>query len=102
MADSLSGAASSVLLSSLDRLLQMICRDAISGSDAWQTVAYTLLGALLQFAPGTKLSSRMIGELAKRSYLQAIIESVRDARDLADVYAADPRACAGLLMSYRR
>ena len=80
-------------LPKLDRLLHVIARDAVVGSEESQTIAFTLLATLLDQAARIGSEGKMIQLLAKNGYLQTFVHSLRDAQpDLVSACGSDPRA----------
>lgn len=81
----------STIQSAFDRLLAAICLDAASGSEVWQTVAFTMLDALLFAAGEGGTGSKLAVLLSKQGYLQAFVASIKDTEaDLLDMLRPDP------------
>lgn len=66
------------LQSSLERLLPVVCLDASSGPEVWQTVAYTVLDGLCRLAGRGMSGSRFASVLSKQGYVHAFVQSIRD------------------------
>ncbi|GAA96917.1 uncharacterized protein L969DRAFT_105492 [Mixia osmundae IAM 14324] len=82
---------SQIILSIADRLLPVLCRDALLGSEIWQTVTYMTLDAIVQLNGDMKSQMRLIGIIAKQGYLRSICSSLQDAETrIEDVLSQDP------------
>lgn len=76
-----------------DRIIPIICRDAVDGSEVWKTVSYTLLSALVEFTSDER-SQRVLNALVRDGYLQTIVASIRDSSaDLSKVIQSDHGEC---------
>jgi nuclear pore complex protein Nup205 len=90
-----------ILLSTMDRVVPIICRDALDGSEIWKTVAYAALETLLA-ASASDRSHRLVGILYRNGYLQSFVQSLKDTEnDLRAVMAPDPGASQRAFISNR-
>lgn len=86
----------SIVNTLVDRLIPVICRDAVDGSEVWKTVAFTLLDALIRLSRVEK-SHRVLSTIVRQGFLQNFVQSIRDSgRDLQLVLKPDP----GKLLEY--
>jgi nuclear pore complex protein Nup205 len=60
-----------------DRLIPIVCRDALDGAEVWRTVALSLLGSLVQETCFER-TSRVLFVLVREGYLAAIVQSLGD------------------------
>lgn len=86
----LSLSSQNVLQSDMDRLLSVICRDALNGSEVWKTVSYSLLDEMLQSSgPST---SKLIDKLWHSGILHNFVASIAaNDRDVQLALGPDPR-----------
>lgn len=61
----------------LERLVAVISRDAIDGTEVWKTVAFMLLDAIVQLS-GTEKQHAILAPLTKHGILGNFVQSVRD------------------------
>ncbi|CAK5271461.1 unnamed protein product, partial [Mycena citricolor] len=74
-------------LSHVDRLVSTIARDAIDGSEIWQTVAFMLLDSLLRLTSHTPI----LTPLSKYGILSNFVRGLRDSDGrLGDILKPDP------------
>lgn len=69
-----------VLNANIERLLSVLCRDALNGSEIWKTVSYTLLDEMLQScgASGPKLIDRLWQGGILHNFVASIAGNDRD------------------------
>ncbi|GHJ88646.1 hypothetical protein NliqN6_5048 [Naganishia liquefaciens] len=69
-----------VLIANIERLLSVLCRDALNGSEIWKTVSYTLLDEILQScgAYGSKLIDRLWQGGILHNFVASIAGNDRD------------------------
>lgn len=95
-ASSLEAGSLSILLSTMDRVVPIICRDALDGSEIWKTVAYAALETLLA-ASASDRSYKLVGILYRNGYLQSFIQSLKDSEnDLRAILSTDPGSPSSL------
>ncbi|KAK4054774.1 hypothetical protein OIV83_000698 [Microbotryomycetes sp. JL201] len=87
----------SILQSTLDRLLPVICRDAAVGHEVWRTVAFTVLDALVMVAEEGRATSKLVAVLTRQGFLQSFVSSLKDAEaSLSAVLSPDPESLNAL------
>ncbi|KAG9119549.1 hypothetical protein FRC07_005386 [Ceratobasidium sp. 392] len=67
--------ALSVLNKYVDRLVPLVCRDAVDGSDVWKTVAFTFLESLIRISRLEK-QHRVLNIMARQGFLQHFVQSI--------------------------
>lgn len=70
----------SLLSSKAGRLLPVICRDAIEGSEVWQTVSFITLDALVAVSRDDK-SHQLANTLKKQGFLSHFVQSIKERDD---------------------
>ncbi|KAJ9097699.1 hypothetical protein QFC21_004736 [Naganishia friedmannii] len=77
---SLSLSSQSVLQSDVDRLLSVLCRDALNGSEIWKTVSYSLIDVVLQSSANSinKLVEKLWHSGVMHNFVASIAENDRD------------------------
>lgn len=77
---SLSLSSQSVLGSDIDRLLAVLCRDALNGSEIWKTVSYSLIDVILQSSATStnKLIEKLWQSGVLHNFVASIAENDRD------------------------
>jgi nuclear pore complex protein Nup205 len=74
----------------VDKLVQVIGRDAIDGSELWRSVAFSVLDCLTRLSRREK-QHRVLAALVKQGILHTFIGSVSELdADLEMIYSADP------------
>jgi nuclear pore complex protein Nup205 len=74
-----------------ERLVVIVCGDAIDGSEVWKTVAFTLLDSLVRLSRADK-AHRVLSVLVKHGFLQNFVQSVKESGfELQRVLKPDPR-----------
>ncbi|KAM0793089.1 hypothetical protein ACM66B_000571 [Microbotryomycetes sp. NB124-2] len=87
----------SILQSTMDRLLPVICRDAAVGHEVWRTVAFTVLDALVMVAEEGRATSKLMAVMTRQGFLQSFVSSFKDAEaDLQAVLSPDPESLNAL------
>ncbi|QRV99341.1 structural constituent of nuclear pore protein [Ceratobasidium sp. AG-Ba] len=76
----LESSALGVLNRYVDRLVPVVCRDAIDGSDVWKTVAFTFLESLVRVSRLEK-AHRVLGIISRQGFLQHFVHSVAEGDD---------------------
>ncbi|KAK4058181.1 hypothetical protein OIO90_000920 [Microbotryomycetes sp. JL221] len=86
-----------ILHSTMDRLLPIICRDAAVGHEVWRTVAFTVLDSLVMVAEEGRATSKLLAVLTRQGFLQSFVSSLKDAEaDLQAVLSPDPESLNAL------
>lgn len=77
---SLSLSSQSVLQSDIDRLLSVLCRDALNGSEIWKTVSYSLMDVILQSSSNSvnKTVEKLWQSGVLHNFVASIAENDRD------------------------
>ncbi|KAJ9123982.1 hypothetical protein QFC22_000773 [Naganishia vaughanmartiniae] len=77
---SLSLPSQNVLQSDIDRLLSVLCRDALNGSEIWKTVSYSLIDVILQSSANSinKLVEKLWHSGVLHNFVASIAENDRD------------------------
>lgn len=74
----------------VDKLIQIISRDAIDGSELWKSVAFAMLDCLIRLSRREK-QHRVLGSLVKQGVLFTFIGSIAELdNDLETIYSPDP------------
>jgi nuclear pore complex protein Nup205 len=74
----------------VDRLIHIVSRDAIDGSDVWQSVAFTLLDSLVRLSRLEK-QHRCLAALIKQGALNTFVTGMKDIdASLEMIYLPDP------------
>jgi nuclear pore complex protein Nup205 len=82
----------SVLNKYVDRLVPLVCRDAVDGSDVWKTVAFTFLESLVRISRLEK-QHRVLSIMARQGFLQHFVQSIAQAEEqLSAVLKPEPGA----------
>lgn len=80
-----------MFLSAFDRLLPVVCKDAVMGSEVWKSVAFTVLDSLLMFSDRSRAGLQLINVLSRNGFLKDFVDLLKDAEgDLAAVLDPDP------------
>ena len=88
--NALEGGSLSVMKTVTDRLINVISRDAIDGTEVWKTVAFTLLDSLVNLCRAEK-SRTLLTALVRYGYLSNFVRSVKEAEmPLQHVLKPDP------------
>ncbi|QRW26278.1 structural constituent of nuclear pore protein [Rhizoctonia solani] len=94
-----SGLESSTLLvlnKFVDRLVPLVCRDAIDGSDVWKTIAFTFLESLVRVSRMEK-AHRVLGIMSRQGFLAHFVQSVAESEDqILAVLKPDPESLNAL------
>lgn len=86
--NALSLSSQNVLQSDTDRLLSVLCRDALNGSEVWKTVSYSLLDEMLQ---SSGASTKLIEKLWHGGILHNFVASIAaNDRDVQLALGPDP------------
>ncbi|KAB5590005.1 Nuclear pore complex protein [Ceratobasidium theobromae] len=86
----------SVLNKYVDRLVPLVCRDAIDGSDVWKTIAFTFLESLVRVSRMEK-AHRVLNIMSRQGFLQHFVQSVGESEDqLLAVLKPDPESLNAL------
>lgn len=73
-----------------DRLVPLVCRDAIDGSEVWKSAAFTLLDSLVRLSRAHR-QHKILNVLARQGYLQNFVSGLKEAdEDLQMVLKPDP------------
>jgi nuclear pore complex protein Nup205 len=73
-----------------DRLVPLVCRDAIDGSEVWKSAAFTLLDSLVRLSRLHR-QHKILNVLARQGYLQNFVSGLKEAdEDLQMVLKPDP------------
>ena len=76
-----------------DRLVPLVCRDAIDGSEVWKSAAFTLLDSLVRLSRLHR-QHKILSVLARQGYLQNFVSGLKEAdEELQMVLKPDPGAC---------
>ncbi|TFK69765.1 hypothetical protein BDN72DRAFT_959281 [Pluteus cervinus] len=67
-----------VMKPAIDRLVSVISRDAIDGTEVWKTIAFMLLDALVQLS-GTEKQHVVLGPLTRHGILSNFVQGIREA-----------------------
>lgn len=98
-----------IIASVADRLVPLVCRDAIDGSEVWKSAAFTLLDSLVRLSRPHQ-QHKVLNMLAHQGYLQSFVSGLKEAdEDLQMVLKPDPGwysvlycgKCAYLLITQR-
>ncbi|KAI9624113.1 hypothetical protein H4Q26_016976 [Puccinia striiformis f. sp. tritici PST-130] len=74
-----------------DRLLPVISKDAIMGSEVWRSVAFTALDSLLMLSDRSRSGSKLMAVLWRNGFMKNFVDLVKDAEgDLLAVLEPDP------------
>ncbi|KAI7953569.1 hypothetical protein MJO28_006116 [Puccinia striiformis f. sp. tritici] len=74
-----------------DRLLPVISKDAIMGSEVWRSVAFTALDLLLMLSDRSRSGSKLMAVLWRNGFMKNFVDLVKDAEgDLLAVLEPDP------------
>ncbi|KEP47882.1 structural constituent of nuclear pore protein [Rhizoctonia solani 123E] len=85
-----------VLNKFVDRLVPLVCRDAIDGSDVWKTIAFTFLESLVRVSRMEK-PHRVLGIMARQGFLAHFVQSVAESEDqMLAVLKPDPESLNAL------
>ncbi|CAE6442649.1 unnamed protein product [Rhizoctonia solani] len=85
-----------VLNKFVDRLVPLVCRDAIDGSDVWKTVAFTFLESLVRVSRMEK-AHRVLGIMSRQGFLAHFVQSVAESEDqILAVLKPDPESLNAL------
>ncbi|KAG0147222.1 hypothetical protein CROQUDRAFT_43203 [Cronartium quercuum f. sp. fusiforme G11] len=83
--------------SAFDRLLPVICKDAVMGSEVWKSVAFTILDSLLMFSDRSRSGAQLINVLSRNGFLKDFVDLLKDAEgDLVAVLEPDPESLNAL------
>ncbi|KAG8791523.1 hypothetical protein FRC12_008949 [Ceratobasidium sp. 428] len=92
----LEASALGVLNKYVDRLVPLVCRDAIDGSDVWKTVAFTFLESLVRISRLEK-QHRVLNIMSRQGFLQHFVQSIAEGGDqLAAVLKPEPESLNAL------
>ncbi|KAG9095701.1 hypothetical protein FRC06_009514, partial [Ceratobasidium sp. 370] len=92
----LEASALGVLNKYVDRLVPLVCRDAVDGSDVWKTVAFTFMESLIRISRLEK-QHRVLNIMARQGFLQHFIQSVAEADEpLVAVLKPEPESLNAL------
>ncbi|CAE6449212.1 unnamed protein product [Rhizoctonia solani] len=85
-----------VLNKFVDRLVPLVCRDAIDGSDVWKTIAFTFLESLVRVSRMEK-AHRVLGIMSRQGFLAHFVQSVAESEDqILAVLKPDPESLNAL------
>ncbi|CUA76159.1 Nuclear pore complex protein Nup205 [Rhizoctonia solani] len=85
-----------VLNKFVDRLVPLVCRDAIDGSDVWKTIAFTFLESLVRVSRMEK-AHRVLGIMSRQGFLAHFVQSVAESEDqMLAVLKPDPESLNAL------
>ncbi|KAJ2376104.1 hypothetical protein GGI05_007052, partial [Coemansia sp. RSA 2603] len=75
-----------------DRLLETVSSDAVDASDAWKTVAFSLLDALATLYTAEARPNRVVQFLSRKNYLASFVGSIlrREDQAIRTTLHADP------------
>jgi nuclear pore complex protein Nup205 len=80
-----------IINSLAERLIPVVCRDAVDGSEVWKTVAFTLLDSLVRLSR-IQRQHKVLHLLAKGGYLSSFSVGLKEAdEELQSVVVPDPR-----------
>jgi nuclear pore complex protein Nup205 len=80
-----------MLSTAFDRLLPVISKDAIMGSEVWKSVAFTVLDSLLMLSDRSRSGSKLMAVLWRNGFMKNFVDFVKDAEgDLLAVLEPDP------------
>ena len=89
-ATALEGGSLSIMKSATDRLINVISRDAIDGTEVWKTVAFTLLDSLVNLCRADR-SRTLSTSLVRYGYLSNFVRGLKEAEtSLQYVLKPDP------------
>ncbi|KAG8681201.1 hypothetical protein FRC08_015790, partial [Ceratobasidium sp. 394] len=92
----LEASALGVLNKYVERLVPLVCRDAVDGSDVWKTVAFTFLESLIRISRLEK-QHRVLNIMARQGFLQHFVQSVVEGGEqLAAVLKPEPESLNAL------
>lgn len=88
----ISSNSQNVLNTNIERLLSVLCRDALNGSEIWKTVSYTLLDEMLQSCGAS--APKLIDRLWQGGILHNFVASIAgNDRDVQLALGPDPSEC---------
>ncbi|KAI8456250.1 nucleoporin Nup186/Nup192/Nup205 [Phakopsora pachyrhizi] len=80
-----------------DRLLPVICRDAVMGSEVWKSVAFTALDSLLMLSDRSRSGAQFINVLWRNGFIKDFVDFLKDSEgDLLAVLEPDPESLNAL------
>ncbi|KAJ2781608.1 hypothetical protein GGI15_003172 [Coemansia interrupta] len=81
-----------------DRLLEAVSADAVDASDAWKTVAFSLLDALTTLYTAEARPNRVVQFLSRKNYLASFVGSIlrREDQAIRTTLHADPASLNAL------
>ncbi|PLW19220.1 hypothetical protein PCANC_09997 [Puccinia coronata f. sp. avenae] len=86
-----------MLSTAFDRLLPVISKDAIMGSEVWKSVAFTVLDSLLMLSDRSRSGSKLMAVLWRNGFMKNFVDFVKDAEgDLLAVLEPDPESLNAL------
>ncbi|MBW0477790.1 hypothetical protein O181_017505 [Austropuccinia psidii MF-1] len=86
-----------MLSSSFERLLPVICKDAIMGSEVWKSVAFTVLDSLLMLSDRSRSGTQLMNVLWRNGFMKDFVNFLKDAEgDLLAVLEPDPESLNAL------
>ncbi|TIB79211.1 hypothetical protein E3Q23_00370 [Wallemia mellicola] len=75
-----------------DKLIPIICRDAVDGSEVWKTVAFSVLDGLAALSLKNN-SSASLDIMVKHGFLRNFVQSLKDTEDvLINIVQSDPES----------
>jgi len=87
----------SMISTAFDRLLPVISKDAIMGSEVWKSVAFTALDSLLMLSDRSRSGSKLMTVLWRNGFMKNFVDFVKDAEgDLLAVLEPDPESLNAL------
>ncbi|POV98017.1 hypothetical protein PSTT_14710, partial [Puccinia striiformis] len=82
-----------MISTAFDRLLPVISKDAIMGSEVWRSVAFTALDSLLMLSDRSRSGSKLMAVLWRNGFMKNFVDLVKDAEgDLLAVLEPDPES----------
>ncbi|KAA1100620.1 hypothetical protein PGTUg99_029313 [Puccinia graminis f. sp. tritici] len=86
-----------MISTAFDRLLPVISKDAIMGSEVWKSVAFTALDSLLMLSDRSRSGSKLMAVLWRNGFMKNFVDFVKDAEgDLLAVLEPDPESLNAL------
>ncbi|POW18561.1 hypothetical protein PSHT_05645, partial [Puccinia striiformis] len=86
-----------MISTAFDRLLPVISKDAIMGSEVWRSVAFTALDSLLMLSDRSRSGSKLMAVLWRNGFMKNFVDLVKDAEgDLLAVLEPDPESLNAL------
>lgn len=86
-----------MISTAFDRLLPVICKDAIMGSEVWKSVAFTALDSLLMLSDRSRSGSKLMAVLWRNGFMKDFIDFLKDGEaDLLAVLEPDPESLNAL------